>query len=209
MKERKDEIMKVVAELIPELFEESSAETVLFCEKKSSEIVDGFLEVFAKVLEQAVQKTKEDGGRKIQYLLFSYLHSSIFLKKYLIRIDLMGSEFYMEEPLATSYWDAGDIYSHFEKDITEMARKMAGRVPRLREYEVDYIRYAYAPYYHRMAEELIREMMRGILESSRKPYEDAGEESIKILFGEYMGEADILYNIGKENMNEIFQDLCR
>lgn len=208
MRERKDEIMEVVADLIPKLFEESSTETARFCEERSSEIIGGFLETFTNVMEQAAQKLKNDGERKIHYFLFSYLHSSIFLKKYLIRIDLMGPEFYMEEPLATLYWDAEDIYSHFEQDIEDMARKVAERVPRLRGYEVDYIRYAYAPYYHRMAEELIREIVGGILECSYKSYEDAGEDHIKILFGEYMGEADILYNVGKENMDEIFQNLC-
>lgn len=208
MSERKDEIMKVIDELIPELYKESSTETVCLCERKSSEIIGGFLKELAKIFEQAAKKLKEDSHSKIKYLLFSYLHSSIFLKKYLIRIDLMGHEFYMEEPIATSYWDAGDIYSHFDHDIEEMAQKTAKRIPRLRGYEVDYIRYAYAPYYHRMAEELIREIVGGILESSHKAYEDEGEEHIKILFGEYMGEANLLYIVGKENIDEIFQNLC-
>ena len=29
-----------------------------------------------------------------------------------------------------------------------------------------------------------------------------------ILFGEYMGEADILCRVERDKMNEIFQDLC-
>ena len=32
---------------------------------------------------------------------------------------------------------------------------------------------------------------------------------IRILFGEYMGEADMLFTVGKEQFYEIFQNLCK
>ncbi len=207
-------IEEVLAEMLPGQFEKSSMETVLLSEKRSSGIAEGFLKALGKVMEQAVRRGGEKSSDRIQYLLFSCLHSSIFLKKYLIRIDLMGQGLYNDAPLAVSYWDAEGIYSLFEKDIEEIRRKVGEKIPRLRGYEVDDIRYAYAPYYHRMAGTFIRQMLEEMLEDipecGQKVQRNAErEKQVRILFGEYMGEADTLFTVEKERFYEIFQYLCR
>lgn len=121
---------------------------------------------------------------------------------------MAGRELYLEEPLAEVYWDAGDIYRLFERDIEDIQKGMAFKIPRIRGYEVDEIRYVYAPYYHSMAKAFIREMLSGIIGSCDEPPEEEEKEQILILFGEYMGEADILYRVERKKMNEIFQHLC-
>lgn len=210
MSGRREEIINTAGSMFSEQFEKSSRETVLHCEKQCSRIAEDFLKVLGEIMDQASCKEEESRNEEAQYLLFSCLHSSIFLKKYLIRIDLMGSGLYSDAPLAASYWDAGDIYGLFEKDIEEIRRKTGKRIPRLREYETDYIRYAYAPYYHRMAKAFIWEMIDGLLECSQVPERQTEEEKqVKILFGEYMGEADILFTAGREKFYEVFQDICR
>lgn len=210
MMRRREKILEVTGEMFPVQFEKSSMETVRLCEEKCGRMAAGFLRALGEAAKQAFHK--ED----VQYLQFSCLHSSIFLRNYLIRIGLMGQKLYDEQPLAVSYWDAGDIYRLFEEDISVFRRGMAGKVPRLNEYEMDYVRYAYAPYYHRMAKAFITEMMGEILEEMPKDGQEGNEAQsgqeedgqIKILFGEYMGEADLLFTIGKEQFNEVFQDLC-
>lgn len=215
MSGRRDKVMEeVLREMLPEQFEKSSMEMVLLSEKRSSEIIEGFLKAMGKVMGQAVCRERKKSDEQMQYLLFSCLHSSIFLKRYLIRIDLMGQGLYNDAPLATSYWDAEDIYCLFEKDVEEVRRKVGKKLPRLREYEVDDIRYAYAPYYHRMAKAFIRQMMEemleGIQECGQKMQGNVeSEKKISILFGEYMGEADTLFVLEKERFYEIFQYLCR
>lgn len=164
------------------------------------------------VIEQGIRQIIRDGGKEsleqIRYLLFSCLHSSIFSKKYLVRMELAGEELYLKEPLTVVYWDAGDIYRLFERDIESIRRGMDFKIPRIRSYEVDEIRYAYAPYYHGMAKEFIREMMAGIVENINEPTNREEQEQIAILFGEYMGEADVLCRVERKQMNEIFQYLC-
>ena len=210
MSGRKEKIMEAAKEVFPEQFEKSSAETIRRCEEKSSEMAEGFLRAFEEAAEHAICRKEADSSSEVRYLLFSWLHSSIFLKRYLIRIDLMGQGFYNEPPLAVSYWDAGEIYFLFEKDIEEISGKVRKKVPRIRRYEEDYMRYAYAPYYHRMTKGFIREMLEEILADEQELGGDgAGGKEVRILFGEYMGEADILFNIGKERIYEVFQDICR
>ncbi|MCI9066744.1 MAG: hypothetical protein HFI53_12970 [Lachnospiraceae bacterium] len=208
MSDRKEKIIEVAEGLIPDIWQRSSMETGQFCEKRSRELAEGFL----LVIEQGIRQIIRDGGKEsleqIRYLLFSCLHSSIFSKKYLVRMELAGEELYLKEPLTVVYWDAGDIYRLFERDIESIRRGMDFKIPRIRSYEVDEIRYAYAPYYHGMAKEFIREMMAGIVENINEPTNREEQEQIAILFGEYMGEADVLCRVERKQMNEIFQYLC-
>lgn len=202
MMERNEKKAEILESILPEQFEKSSVETALYCEKNSSEIVAEFLNALKEAAEPVVRKEKKEAYR-IHYLLFSCLHSSIFLKKYLIRIDLMRESFYGDPPMATAYWDAGAIYRLFEEDIEQINQKVAKRLPRIREYEIDDMRYAYEPYYHRMAKKFICEMLEGIFEKK-----ETEEKNLKILFGEYMGEADLLFVAERERAYEIFQNLC-
>lgn len=208
MSDRKEKIIEVAENLIPEIWQKSSIETGLFCEERSRELAEGFLSTIEQGIRQIIRDVGKEGLEQIHYLLFSCLHSSIFLKKYLIRLDLSGPELYLKAPMAEVYWDAGEIYRLFERDIEDIQRGMAFRIPRIRSYEVDEIRYAYAPYYHGMAKEFISEMMAGIVGNCDESTGREEQEQVMILFGEYMGEADVLYRVEREKMNEIFQYLC-
>lgn len=208
MSDRKEKILEVVDSLIPEIWQKSSIETGLFCEEKSVELVEGFLSVIEQGIRQIIRVVGKEGMEQIRYFLFSYLHSSIFLRKYLIRLELAGDELYLKEPLAEVYWDAGDIYRLLERDIEEIQKGMEFKVPRIRSYEVDEIRYAYAPYYHGMAKEFIREMMAGIVGDCDYRTDEEEKDQVVILFGEYMGEAEVLYRVERKKIDEIFQYLC-
>lgn len=204
MRERRETIMEVSERMFPEVFERSRAETVRWCEKERGRIAEGFLKALGELAGQILSGEEDD----VRYLSFSCLHSSIFLKKYLVRMELMGQGLYSDPPLAEAYWDAGDIYGLFERDVEEIKEAARKSTPRIRGYETDYIRYGYAPYYHRMVKAFIREMLEGMLEDVHAPVEN-GEEQVKILFGEYMGEADILFTVERGVLCEIFQDICR
>lgn len=208
MSDRKEKILEVVDSLIPEIWQKSSKETGLFCEEKSVELVEGFLSAIERGIRQIIRDVGKEGMEQIRYFLFSYLHSSIFLRKYLIRLELAGDELYLKEPLAEVYWDAGDIYRLLERDIEEIQKGMEFKVPRIRSYEVDEIRYAYAPYYHGMAKEFIREMMAGIVGDCDDQTDEEEKDQVVILFGEYMGEAEVLYRVERKKIDEIFQYLC-
>ena len=225
MSEREEKIVETAKELLAQQFEKSSAETVLACEQKSRQMADGFLAAIGKVLAEGTEKVENakgtGGAGEDQYLIFSCLHSSIFLKNYLIQIELMGKEMYGEEPLASGCWDAGELYRLFERDVEEVKGQVRKRVPRIKEYETDYIRYAYAPFYHRMVKAFIREMLGAALERTENTADIENPEDIqtlrgdirwkgqvKILFEEYMGEADLLFQEERERLYEIFQDIC-
>ena len=91
----------------------------------------------------------------------------------------------------------------------ETIRKEIGKhIPRIREYEADYIRYAYAPYYHGIARDFIQSMLEEVIpEANFLPKRVDMEERVQILFGEYMGQADVLFTLGEEAGDEVFQNI--
>ncbi len=206
MNNRKNEFMKAMEQIIPEQFSKSSRRIVLFCEENSSETVHAFVEAFREAAEQAIilQDRKEKG--KVGYILFSHLYSSMFLKRYLIRIDFMDQSFYSDTARSVSYWDARSIYHLFEEDVEAIRLELGRHIPRIREYETDYIRYAYVPYYHRLTKSFIQAILEEALpEKCFLPERARLESRVRILFGEYMGDADVLFTLGEENVaDEIF-----
>lgn len=198
MKSRKNEFMKAMDQVMSEQFSKSSGRIALFCEESSRETVHEFLEAFRQAAEQAIILQDREEKGKVGYILFSHLYSSMFLKRYLIRIDLMDRRFYSDTTQSSSYWDAGSIYHLFEEDVEAIRRELERRIPKIREYETDYIRYAYATYYHRLAKAFIYAMLEEALpQEGFLPKSDRLEERVQILFGEYMGEADVLFTLGE------------
>ena len=200
MKTLKDRTCYLPDTVLQEQFSGSLNKVELLCEQYKEEIVSGFLHVFSEVVQKA--KISQDKGQKgkIRYLLFSCLHSSIFMKTYWVRFSLMDSLFYNDGSETEAYWDAGRLYEFFLFDVKQIGEKVWGNGPRIREYEMDWIRYAYAPYYHRLAKMFIETMIGELsLEKNLSPFlePERREEKMLVLFGEYMGRADILCSIGK------------
>ena len=94
MKTLKDRTCYLPDTVLQEQFSGSLNKVELLCEQYKEEIVSGFLHVFSEVVQKA--KISQDKGQKgkIRYLLFSCLHSSIFMKTYWVRFSLMDSLFY-------------------------------------------------------------------------------------------------------------------
>lgn len=206
MKDRKETILRYAEPLFSKQFLKSSEQTAQFCEEHSKETVRPFLVAFWAVIDQVAERQDNKELDKVQYIQFSHLYSSIFLKRHLIRIDVMDLGFYNDTSPAVSYWDAQSLYRLFEPDIEEIKKVVEASVLRIREYEVDFIRYAYAPYYHRLAKAFIQMMLEGMMserkgigaERSFLPEAIRQENKVRILLGEYMGETDLLFTLNIE-----------
>lgn len=197
---RKDELQKTINQLLPQQFLKSRSRIVTSCEENSRNMVHQFLKAFIRAKEQAIISQDNNKKGRLAYILFSNLYSSMFLKRYLIRIDLMDGGFYSDTSPSTSYWDAADIYYLFEEDVKAVSENIEKYFPRIREYEVDYIRYAYMPYYHRICKAFVQSILTEALsEEGFLPCKDRLDSQVRILFGEYMGQADTLFILGEES----------
>lgn len=196
---RKEELLSAINQLLPQQFIKSNKKIVTYCEENSREMVHQFLKAFISAKEQAIAFQNKNEKGKLSYILFSNLYSSIFLKRYLIRIDLMDGGFYSDTAQSTSYWNADNIYHLFEEDIKAIREKIEKCFPRIREYEVDYIRYSYMPYYHGVTKTFIQSVLNeALMEEGFLPCKGRLENQVRILFGEYMGQADVLFILREE-----------
>ncbi|MDY3229997.1 MAG: hypothetical protein SOX46_00175 [Clostridiaceae bacterium] len=198
MRSREDEILHIAQPIISEQFHKSIQKTVLFCEQNSEKVVKGFLDALYTALEHAFLQQDRKRKNKIKYVQFSHLFSSLFMGRYWIRIDMLDGGFYSDGSSPESYWDAGIVYRLFEEDIREIRKELEQRIPRIREYEIDAIRYAYAPCYHRIAKALLETLLEETAANGGLLWEESRwEETTQILFGEYMGQADLLFTLWK------------
>ncbi len=199
MRNREEEFMKIVDPVLSEHFQKSSQETIRFCEQHSREVAGSFLDAFYGVVNRAfLLQTRQEKG-KIKYLQFSHLYSSLFLKKYLMRIDVWDERLYSDTSGEEVYWNVDCIYQLFEEDIRKIKKRIEWSIPRIREYETDYIRYAYASFYHGLMKALLKNMLEALLMDNPDFWEKEGawEDEVQILFGEYMGQADVLYTLSR------------
>lgn len=195
MIDRKEKMIEIANLTIPELFARSREGTIRYCEAHKTELVSEFIKVFAEIVEKA--RISQEAGKKgkVGYILFSHLYSSMFMRKYMIRMELLDERFYNDMEPAVSYWDAGGIYRLFEDDVNEIRQRVEKKMYwTLHEYEVDDIRYLYYPYYHKIAKPFIQAMLEAALpEEAFLPKAIIGTEPLKVSFGEYMGKAEILF----------------
>lgn len=203
MRDGREEVRGTAGLAIPEQFSKSSAATIRYCEAHKEELVSGFMKAFQAAVGQAVSCQEQGKKGNVKYILFSHLYSSMFLRDYKIRIDLMDERFYNDMAQTVSYWDAGGIYRLFEDDIRTIRQEVEKKLYRIHEYEVDDIRYLYYPFYHQLARSFLQAVLETALpERTFLPDQARGEGPLIISFGEYMGKSEILltWGIGEEGI---------
>ncbi len=208
MRDRKEEIIRLAEPVFAEQFLKSAQATVRSCGQHRREVVGSFLGAFYEALDHAHRSQDRQEKGRIRYLHFSHLYSSLFLERYLIRIDVWDERFYNDPSGEETYWDAGPIYRLFEDDIREIRRQLEWSVPRIRGYETDELRYAYAPFYHGLMKAFLGSMVDVLIESPALwKRGEAWADDARIAFGEYMGRADVLSVLsGGEGTDAIFLD---
>lgn len=197
--ERQEKMMRAMEQILPAQFEKSCEKITENCETRSQEMVSEFLAAIKQVMDRAVVLQKFGEKGKIKYLMFSYLHSGMFLGRDFIRVDVMDQGFYNDQAESAAYLNLNGIYGCFEEDMTEIKKEMFELCPRIRKYEMDLIRYEYEIYYHQATEEFIRVMLMELGEETLLAGIER-EDKVQILFGEYMDSADVLLVLeGGEN----------
>jgi len=191
MMERQEKLLKEIEELLSEQFIKGCEKITAYCEEHSQELVTELLLALRQVMEQA--SSLQDNGQKgqIKYLVFSLLHSGIVVGKNHIRIDAMDAGFYSDPAECVSYLNLAGIYQSFEEDIAGIKNELSRNIPRIREYEMDIVRYEYAVYYRQVVKAFLQTMLEEM--DGDTMFGCVGRDaSVQVLFGEYMDRAEVL-----------------
>lgn len=170
------------------------------CELIQSEIESRGNEIW-KELKAAVDKVlclsaeAQDRQQKgaLQYLVFSFLKSGIYLDEMIFRLEFLDDQFYLDEQETAALFHITFLEEKYRDDTAYLHHKAREKFVRLREHELLYVNEQYAPYYYavtyKMLENLAKLIVQEIAESNVRI-----TDKFKILYGEYMDSAAIIYS---------------
>lgn len=190
--DRREQISQYLQPYMEECFQKSCSSIQTGLECHAHEIWTELRDCINECLNHAgiMQERRLKG--KLQYLVFSFLQSGVHFDRMELRIDLLDDGFYLDEQeTATSYYP-DFLLENYMEDINFLQKKAGEKFVRLQNYERSDIKTEYSGYYQSVLFRMVESMTEVILEllaDCNVQFED----DFKILFGEYMDNAKVLY----------------
>lgn len=190
--DRRKQILQYLQPYMEECFHRSCSVIQTEVEQHANEIWEGLRNCIYECLRHAdiMQKRRRKGN--LQYLVFSFMQYGIYLDNLEIRIDALDDSFYLDEQESEEYYHPVFLQDRYIKDLDFLQKKAGEKYVRLQNYELIDIKKEYASFYQsillRMLESLITVIMESIADSGVLM-----ADGFKIIFGEYMDNAIVLY----------------
>lgn len=161
-------------------------------ENSGNQVWNELKDIIVRILMNAEGMQKEDKKGCISYLIFSFLNCGVYLNKLELRIEVLDDGFYLDEQEAAGYYCPQLIQTEYLSGIECLRREASEKYIRLQEHELFEINKEYAAFYNtlicKMIESLCQMIMETVAESEIKIAED-----LKIVYGEYMDKAVVLW----------------
>jgi len=187
-----------------ECFQKSCSVIEKNMELHAPEIWDGIEYAIHQSLKRASALHNQQKKGKLNYLAFSLLSYGLYMDRLEMRIDAMDDGFYLDVEEAAEYYQFVFLKDRYLEDLEILYKKVHGKFIRLQNYELEQLKITYAKFYF----SIIYHIMESLSELIVQTVADSGipvAENFKIIFGEYMDQAVILYAREKKG-NEIFFD---
>lgn len=192
VKERKEEIFIFLQSHMEECFQKSCELIQSEIEIHGKEIWKELKAAIDKVLQSSVNAQNRQQKGALQYLVFSFLKSSIYLKKMVFYIECPDDRFYLNGQEAATLFSITFLEDKYRNDIAYLHHKTKEKFIRLKEHELLSVNEQYAAYYYaiayRMIENLTGLIMKEIVKSNVRI-----TDKFKILYGEYMDSVAVIY----------------
>jgi hypothetical protein len=190
--DRRDEILAFIMPEMEKQFTKRTEEILVLCEENAEQFVAAclapFVELFARCNELQSKGEKEE----IHYLCISRLLSSIITGSYQLRLDIYDYQFLLDEKPVTLYWTVPYIFDSFSYELHVMEEVIKKKFIRLKPFEMQHIRMAYAEYHFGLIAQLMKDLV-DYIRAFGEPIQKAKE--YKILFGELWGEYTTIFPI--------------
>lgn len=190
--DRRKQILQYLLPHMEECFQRSCNLIQTEIESYANEIWKGLMNSIYECLRHAdiMQKMQRKGN--LQYLVFSFMQYGIYLDNLEIRIDALDDSFYLDEQESEEYYHPVFLQGRYIEDLGFLQKKAGEKYIRLQNYELIDIKKEYVSFYQsilfRMLESLTAVIMESIAESGVLL-----ADGFKIIFGEYMDNAIVLY----------------
>lgn len=189
--DRRPEMLQFVQPYMEERFQESCRHIQIEIEKNGHAIWD---ELKEKINELLSHKNGE-----IKYFVCSFLRCSLYLERLEFYIHVMDEGFYLDEQETGIYYCPEFLQESYLEDLNYLYKKVAGKFMQIQNYELFDIKEEYTEYYYSFMYYMMKSVSGLIIEVIA----ESGSliaDVLKIIYGEYMGNATVLYTNGS-NVN--------
>lgn len=153
-------------------------------------------------LEQGIDELhscrEETEKGSLAYVQLSFLMSGQFSGEHLLKIDFYDKRLYADPWEIDCFWDYGFLFPREDERTQELIRRLRKKVVGIMDYQV----YERLPTYRLGQMTLLWEVLEAIVQNDRirsvLRAEDSSGSGIKVLYGVYMGGAQTLSTITKE-----------
>ena len=201
---RKSEIIQYMQDYMKECFQKSC----LIIEKEinlhASEIWDEIKNAIDESLKHTSEKQSQQKKGELKYLAFSLLSYGLFMDRLEMRIDAMDDGFYLDVAESSGHYQFTFLQDRYLDDLEFLYKKAHEKFIRLQNHELEQIKRKYAEFYFSIIYQITESLTELIVETVADS-EIPVAEDFKVIFGEYMDQAVILYT-GEKKGNEIFSD---
>lgn len=160
-------------------------------EKQGMEVWNQLKNAVHEVLQ--LSKKAQNGNQKgaIQYLVFSFLKSGVYMDKLMVYIECLDDGFYLEQQETAKMFEFSFLQKQYMEDIFLLHKKVKEKFIRLKNYELMEIRLEYVYFYS----SLIYEMMKNLSDLLMQEIEKSEVNitgKFRILYGEYIETAAVV-----------------
>lgn len=191
MNSRRDEILQYMQESMEKCFYKSCQSIQTEIENGGNRIWSDLKAILEQILMHAADMQKKNKKGSAQYLVFSFLNSSVHFEKLELRIEVLDDGFYLDEQEAAGYYCPQFLQAEYLSGVECLCRETSEKFVRLQNQELFEIKKEYTTFYNALICQMIKSLcgmiMRAVVESGIKM-----TENFKIIYGEYMGKAVVL-----------------
>lgn len=185
--DRRPEMLQFTQPYLEQRFQESCRQIQIEIEKNGHAI---WSELKEKINELLPHKNGE-----IKYFVCSYLRCSLYPERLEFYIHVMDEGFYLDEQETGIYYCPQFLQELYLDDLNYLYKKATEKFMQIQDYELFDIKEEYTEYYY----SFMYHMMKSVSSLIMEVIVESGcliADGFKIIYGEYMGNATVLYKKG-------------
>ena len=191
LKNRGEDNLLYLQPYMEECFQNSCQVLQKDIEKQGIEVWDQLKNAVHEVLQ--LSKEAQNGNQKgaIQYLVFSFLKSGVYMDKLMVFIECLDDGFYLEQQETAQIFEFSFLYKQYMEDISFLHKKVKEKFIRLKNYEIMEVRLEYAFFYSSLIYKMMKNLSDLLMQEIEKSKVNVTDR-FKVLYGEYLETAAVV-----------------
>lgn len=191
LKDRGEDILLYLQPYMEGCFQNSCQILQKDIEKQGMEVWNQLKNAVHEVLQ--LSKKAQNGNQKgaIQYLVFSFLKSGVYMDKLMVYIECLDDGFYLDQQETAKMFEFFFLQKQYMEDISFLHKKVKEKFIRLKNYELMEIRLEYAYFYSSLIYEMMKNLSDLLMQEIEKSKVNITDK-FRILYGEYIETAAVV-----------------